>query len=131
MTDERRARRLRRRDWARDFWLLAVTGILFWAAWAGEREATVRQDQICLVFERLHVTEVQRLENTYAYLSALPSAELRTTLNQTVLRQVPETERRVREIRPPRFCDAPGIGLPEPNPEVPRRPLGLDLPPRP
>lgn len=130
-TDERRARRLRRRDWARDFWLLAVTAILFWAAWAGEQEADTRQDQVCVVFERLHDTEVRRLRGTYEYLAALPSAELETVLSQTILRGLPETEKRVEDILPPAFCNQPGVGLPEPGLKTPERPPSLRVPPRP
>src|SRR4051812_31820464 len=57
-----------------------------------KKEADERRNAACVTFESQHLEEVTQLENTYAYLAALPKDELKLTINQFVLRQLPHTE---------------------------------------
>lgn len=88
-------------------------------------EGQGRRDQTCILFERQHEAEVLRLRSTYAYLIRLSPRERRSALNSTVAAQLPQVEQSVRTSAAPPYCDAPGVGLREPNPAVPERPPGL------
>lgn len=98
-----------------------------------EAEGIERRHQICLGDEREHAVNVERLGNTYRYLAELSDAELEAArrgegdlLNRFVLANLPETEEQAAIDSAPGFCDEANIGLPEPDPVVPRRPERLD-----
>lgn len=84
-------------------------------------ESNAREHQTCMLFEREHLLNVQRLSNTYAYLSLLPESEYGTSLTRALVRQLPDLERGARADSAPEFCDQPGVGLREPDPPVPAR----------
>ena len=85
------------------------------------RESRERRDQMCNLFERDHLADVTRLKRTYAYLDRLPRREWGNPLTMAIVRQLPELEVEARQDAAPPFCDEPGIGLPEPDPELPAR----------
>lgn len=120
--------RRRRSDWARDVWMLILSGLLLWAAIAGHNESKTRRDQTCTVFERQFQADIRQLKSTYDYLLRLPPGEVGSSLNRTVLEQLPRTEARVRNDRPPAYCAEPGVGLDDRDfLPVPKRPLNLPL----
>lgn len=96
-----------------------------------EREGRERRDQTCEIFENQHLEHVKNLRSTYRYLRTLPKSEYGTTLVKAILRGLPATEREARTDQAPDYCDEPGvkaekagadpIGLPEPDPRVPRK----------
>lgn len=125
---------------------LAAVGLAFWSVLGNERnaadtarESAERRDQICLSAEREHLNSVLRLKRTYFYLQQLTPHDRDMTINQFVLRTLPQVEDEANIDVAPAFCDEPGeaaekageppIGLPEPDPEIPKRPAALsDLP---
>ena len=120
---------------------------------ANRREA---RHQICLRDEREHLEAVEGLADLYRYIGQLKPAELRDTINQFIIMDLPQTEREAATDQAPKFCDEPGftqeaiyrntngrlgsppVGRPEPDPEIPDRPASVDriyrqiagLPPR-
>lgn len=88
-------------------------------------ESRKRQDQTCSVFERAFAVDVEQLSGTYKYILQLTPEEKKNTLNRVIISQLPAIEARTHEDRAPAFCDKPGVGLPEPNPVIPKRPPGL------
>lgn len=90
------------------------------------REAFIRQDQSCLLFERLYIENVDRLQRTYEYVLGLSPEQRREPLNAAVIAGVPNTEQATRSSRPPSFCDSPRVGRAEPPPRVPRRPIEIE-----
>lgn len=103
-----------------------------------QKEGAERRSQNCTTFEGAHRQEVDRLNQTYAYILKLTPAERRTTLNRTVIAGVPRLETEASSdsdnegVLVPSYCDEPGVGLPEPDPIVPKRPAKLKkiLPPQ-
>jgi hypothetical protein len=90
------------------------------------REGSERRDQSCRIAERKQRADVERLHRTYAYLlRELRAGRTDTPLNIEVLRGLGQAEAEAREDDAPPFCDEPGVGLPEPDPVVPDRPLVL------
>jgi hypothetical protein len=105
-----------------------------------EQEGVERRDQSCTIAEREHLRAVESLRSTYLYVVNLPEEELSSTLNRTIISQIPQTEERAKTDVAPPFCDEPGqveeerykrtqgefgsppVGLPEPDPEIPERP---------
>lgn len=95
-----------------------------------EREGVERRDQACRSDESQHLAAVDRLKGTYAYLVTLPTNTSYAQLDQiskAVVRNVPQTEEEARTDQAPEFCDEtlPGgvaVGLPEPDPIIPKRP---------
>lgn len=87
-----------------------------------EREGSQRRDQSCLLFERQANTAVRQLKATYRFLRTLPASEHGSPLVQAIVRQMPQTERNARkDTVAPRYCNAPGVGLPEPPRNLPPR----------
>lgn len=91
-----------------------------------EKEALARTDQVCRLFEQSHLDDVIQLRQTYKYIVALSPEERKSTINQFIIRQLPTTEKTARTDRAPAFCDEPNVGLPEPDPVVPKRPQAVD-----
>jgi hypothetical protein len=99
-----------------------------------DQEAEVRRSQTCETFEGAYAEQVRRLENTYGFL-LLPGIRQRSPdLYDFAIRELPTLERGAKSDddpfgpRVPAYCDDPNVGLPEPDPEVPRRPDGLRVP---
>lgn len=88
-------------------------------------ESDERADQTCQIFEGQHLADVRQLRDTYRYLLQLSPVEKRDGINRYVIGRLPETEKRARTDTAPEFCDDDGVGLPEPDPEVPERPRAL------
>lgn len=86
-----------------------------------EREGIERRDQQCVLFERLHAAAVQRLVETYEFLREHRD----TQLGRAVLVALPRAEADARLSVAPHYCDRDGVGLPGPNPRIPRRPPEL------
>ena len=84
-------------------------------------ESAERRDQTCNLFETDHLQDVKRLRATYRYLAGLPRDERTRPLTQAVLRSLPALEREARSDPAPQFCDETFVGLPEPDPVVPKR----------
>jgi hypothetical protein len=85
----------------------------------------MRRDQSCKLTETAQLKKVESLENTYRYLSALTTEERATTLNRFIFQGLRKQEQEARIDSAPKFCDEPGIGLPEPDPPIPARPQNL------
>jgi hypothetical protein len=90
------------------------------------KEGRERRGQYCLPSERGHLEATQDLQRRYDYLLSLTPAEKRMTLNEFVLRDIPRVEAEARADQAPDFCDEPGLGLPEPDPVIPKRPAAID-----
>ena len=96
-----------------------------WLYTKTQDESRARRGQTCTITEREQAAEVQQLRNTYEYLLELEGVQLHDPLNRALLRQLPMVEARAEEDNAPKFCDEPGIGLPEPDEKVPDRPARL------
>lgn len=90
-----------------------------------EREARIRVNQTCALFEADHLRDVDQLGETYRYLLALRAGERKTTFNRFIIAGLPDLEAEARVDKAPDYCDEPKVGLPEPDPVIPRRPEGL------
>lgn len=107
-------------------------------------ESTERRNQICLSDEREHKENVDRLVRTYGYIESLTPRQRGNAINQAVILQLPVTEKTAQTDTAPDFCDEPGVkneklyqrtqgeqgkppvGLPEPDPVVPKRSTMVD-----
>jgi hypothetical protein len=95
-------------------------------------ESSVRaQTQFCALAEAAHAADVKELADTYEYLDGLPPDDYRQPLNVFVIRRLPVLEAKAHKDDAPPLCDRKGLGLPEPDPDVPERPLDLHGPPVP
>jgi hypothetical protein len=99
-----------------------------------DQEAEIRRSQTCETFEGAYSEQIRRLENTYVFL-LLPGIRQRSPdLFDFALRELPTLEQGAKSDddpfgpRVPAYCDDPNVGLPEPDPKVPRRPAGLQVP---
>jgi hypothetical protein len=90
-----------------------------------ERESRERLDATCTIFESSQRSDVDALAQTYRYLADLPPREMSSSLNRAVLANLPATIREATVDDAPGYCDAPGVGLPEPDPPLPKRPPNL------
>lgn len=88
-------------------------------------EGNERRDQTCRLFEKQADESVRQLAQTYKFLER-PSPGLRG-LVPLVLSGLARTEAEA-HVPAPAYCDAPGVGLPEPNPRIPPRPPALTMP---
>lgn len=86
-----------------------------------EQDANLRRSQGCVIQEREQDAAAKQLANTYRYLRALPKEEAKSTLNQFIIRRLPETEREARAKIAPPYCNDKGIGLEEPQAKFPER----------
>jgi hypothetical protein len=96
-----------------------------------ERESAERRNQTCALFERQHLDEVDDLKRRYRFLSGVSRSEYGTTLIVAAVQQLPILEQKARVDSAPGYCDEPGeaaekrgeppIGLPEPDPELPKK----------
>lgn len=98
------------------------------------REAAITRDsrdQFCLLAERDHRGKVRQLRETYEYLTDIPNRDKASTLNTFIVANLPRTEQDAVTDQAPTICDRPGLGLPEPDPVLPRRPRLDFTPPAP
>lgn len=77
-----------------------------------KKDSKVRRDQSCTVSERNYQRNVDGVKLTYKYLSSLPTDEARTSLNQLIIKQLPETIQDAEFSKPAPYCLEKGIGLP-------------------
>jgi hypothetical protein len=99
---------------------LVVAGFLAYGA-----EQKARRDQACAISEAKQRRDIDSLRRTYDYLLTLSPTEKRDPINRAVLAGLPRTEADARLDDAPPYCDEPGIGEPEPDPTIPRRPIAL------
>lgn len=104
---------------------------------ARQHELLERRSANCLVFEGDHLQEVQQLRQTYRFLTRTAEGRPKPRSRWTELEKVvfktslPKLELDARSdsdlhgAQVPRYCDQPGLGLPEPDPAVPKRPPEL------
>jgi hypothetical protein len=90
-----------------------------------QEESKGRRDQSCHISESTHKADVEQLQRTYDYLVNLTPRQKRSAINRAVLANLPNVEHAARLDPAPPFCDEPGIGLPEPDPVLPKRPKAL------
>lgn len=88
-------------------------------------DTRTRVDESCKISERGHLEDVRQLRQTYRYLLQLTPAERQQPLNRFIIGQLPRTEREARTDNAPSYCDRAGVGLPEPDPVIPKRPKRL------
>jgi hypothetical protein len=88
---------------------------------ASERQRTEARDQVCQGDEREHLRDVNGVKNVYKYLESLKPADYRDSINLAIIRSVSERELEANQDTAPKFCDEPGLGLPEPDPKLPER----------
>lgn len=86
---------------------------------AFEKESKQRRDQSCDITEKAQLKAVTDLRNTYKYIESLRPKEVRSTLNQFIIASMSKTYSDAATTVAPKYCDQPGIGLPEPNPVLP------------
>lgn len=142
-----RERRARTRDWviiALFAVILAIAAVAAMAALVALRAAsqnakTIKRieevradsrDQSCTLFERTERSNVLRVRERYAYLDGLDLADRGASITKAIIQGLPDLEREATEQRAPPYCNAPGVGLPEPAKDACRRllPSCLDLP---
>lgn len=111
--------------------LLALGGVFLTLNLIAESKG--RRDQSCTQSERKHLEDVKQLRRTYAYLvdPAKFGDRKGSDLYNVVLAQIERTERQARIDPAPKFCDEPGIGLPEPDPVLPTSPFAVPPSPKP
>jgi hypothetical protein len=96
------------------------------------RETSERRSQTCTWFEGDHLDDVQQLRRAYKripealefYLEAAPK-RLHPFLVGAVTSDVERLEAEARVDAAPEFCDEESVGLPEPDPVIPKRPKNL------
>lgn len=85
-------------------------------------EARVRAEADCRQDETSHLADVKQLRGAYRYLLSLNEEERRTAL---LLANLSAIEHKARIDVAPEYCDKPNVGLPEPDPVIPKRPAQL------
>lgn len=76
------------------------------------RESVQRIDATCHLFERQQREAQRRVARTREFLSG-EQARLNPGLVAVARAQLPESVKEAREAQAPRYCDRPGVGLPE------------------
>jgi hypothetical protein len=87
-----------------------------------DTEAVERKDADCVKDERDYFAKVNQLTQTYAFLK---TADPESDLYKAVVTNLPQVEAEAKRDLAPEYCDEPNVGLPEPDPVVPKRPAGL------
>lgn len=109
----------------RDVVTMFAVGLAAWSVFVVQGEGARRRDQTCRLFERQAATAVDRLTQTYAYLARLTPEQRREPINVAVIAQLRTTEQDAKTSAAPTYCDEAGVGLPEPNRRIPKRPSSL------
>ena len=105
-----------------------------------ERDRAI--NDFCTVQEQRHLDDVTELARTYQYLDQLTEAQVKDSFNQAIIQFLPQTEEDAKNDTAPVICDdtyQSGVGgvlfswgeekpygLPEPDPEIPKRPPGIE-----
>jgi hypothetical protein len=111
---------------------IALTTVLWFSVTS---ETRGRRDQACRGLELGHRQEVRQLRRTYRFYLDPPPSFRDLLSNPLVAQQLREDERAAQSdqdqygVFVPKYCDEPGVGLPEPDPKVPERPPELSPPP--
>lgn len=102
-----------------------------------ERESVYRRDQACRGLELGHRQEVKDLRRTYDFYAKPPPSFADLLDNPLVLDGLRDDIKDAAKdqdqfgVFVPKYCDAPGIGLKEPDPIVPKVPervrIALDM----
>lgn len=90
---------------------------LLWSSLTSESKD--RRNQNCLVFEGSHKADVDNLKQTFKFLDRTRPDEWDNTIIKFVARNVPKQYEEAKIDAAPEYCDEEGIGLPEPDPEIP------------
>lgn len=93
-----------------------------------QSESKERINETCRINETKQSADIKQLKQLYSYLAGLSPAELRQPLNRTILASVPQSVHEAQLDDAAKYCDAPGVGLPEPDLKLPKPPKGLRLP---
>lgn len=115
--------------WGRDIVTMIAVGLAAFSVGKVVKEARERQDQLCTIAERKQLADVRQLHSTYDYLAKKVAQDIDPnagviSLND-ILASLPQVEEDAFFDDAPEFCDEPGVGLPEPDPEIPTRPFSL------
>jgi hypothetical protein len=99
------------------------------------KERAERINESCTITEGKQRDDVSVLRRTYAYIADLTPAERRQPFNRAIIANLPVVEHEARTDDAPSYCDEPGVaaekrgakpvGLPEPDPVMPKRPPGI------
>lgn len=90
-----------------------------------------RRSDNCRVFEGQHLQEVRQLRDTYRFLKGKPRPYQKGSIEDFAFKQLPRAEAESKSdsdllgAEVPKYCDEPGVGRPEPDPDVPKRPKAL------
>jgi len=84
-----------------------------------------RINESCAITETQQKDDVVMLARTYRYLPELLHSDPTGVIARASLASLPDVERKARQDNAPSYCDAPHLGLPEPDPCVPPRPVSL------
>lgn len=115
--------------WVRDFIVVIAIALSLWSTWISHQqidrvraEGAERRDQTCLIFERQQKAAVDQVGQTYRYLAGLTPKQLGEPLNRAVIANLPQLVHDATTAEAPVYCDAKGVGLPEPDPQLPHPP---------
>lgn len=118
--------------WGRDLTVAVAVGLALWGVIGTqanvsrlEKESHDRIDETCRISETKQKSDVDALAATYRYLGQLKAAEFSQAINRAVLAGLPRTVREAQTDDAPDYCDEPHVGLPEPDPVLPKRPPGI------
>lgn len=102
-------------------------GLAWWSLHVNDQESAKRRDQQCRIDETKEAADIETLRQTYLFLERQSPQQMaeKGGIAQAVLLNLPKTERDARQPDAAAYCNAPGIGLPEPGPTIPRRPRDL------
>lgn len=84
-----------------------------------KQDTKERRSESCLRDEEEYLQKVKAVKETYRYLEELKPNEVGSTLNQFIIRNVPQTVNDAKNSFPASFCSEDGIGLDKEMPEVP------------
>lgn len=87
---------------------------------AVKAESRERRDQQCKQQELLQDQAAKQVIATYQYIDGISKKDIKSNLNQAVLRQAPDTYARAQASVAPQFCFERGIGLKEPRVALPQ-----------
>lgn len=116
--------KLDRATW-RDFTSLVAVAVAAVSVWLLVAERNDRADQICDITEADQRAEVRALGRTYDFLLDPKSKREAPGLYKAILAGLKQQEADAKRDNAPLFCDEDGVGEPEPDPKVPRRPAAL------
>lgn len=98
-------------------------------------ESRARRDENCRIQEYEQAREVEDLRRTYEFLPKLIARDPDSVLVAASIQALPSLEEKARVDNAPGYCDEPGaaaekrgappVGLPEPDPVIPKRPRSL------